>query len=192
MAAARLPRIRASYFKAFIAGVKKLPEPDRAALLGDLGDALRVEIRQAALMEWMPASTFVGMTEAVARVLGVEGAVAFWKASMHVSLQRSFLSPLKIGAINIYGKTPGSLVRMTRRAWSLLAKDCGECEVLERGRHSAIVRFTELPLVMRRRSLLYMWAGGCHACIEDVGFEGRVTMDDDKFPLGIAEVIVEW
>jgi len=187
-----LPQIRASYFKALIAGVKKLPDPGRAAIFDDFGDALRVEIREAALMAWMPAATFAGMADVIARALGVGGALAFWKANMQASLQRSFLAPLKIGAINIYGKNPGSLVRMTQRAWSLLAKDCGGCEVVDRGSRSALVRFTELPSVMRRRSLLFMWAGGCQACIEDVGFQGRVSVDDDKLSLGIAELVVEW
>lgn len=189
---ARRPRIRASYFKALIAGVKKLPEPERARILGTIGDALRLEIREAALIDWMAASTFVGMTDAIAMTLGMEGALTFWKASMHASLRRSFLVPLKSGAINLYGKNPGSLVRMTRPAWSLLSKDCGGCEVIERGPRSALVRFTELPLVMRRRSLLYMWAGGCQACIEEVGFYGRVFSDDSKFSLGVAEIVVEW
>ena len=91
-----------------------------------------------------------------------------------------------------YFKNPASLLKMTPRAWSLLTKDCGDCKVIEPAPASLIVRFTELPVALRARSMLYLLAGGCDACVEEAGFQGTSTMHDDKLAFGRAEVLVSF
>jgi signal transduction histidine kinase/DNA-binding NarL/FixJ family response regulator len=189
---AQRPEIRASYFKALIAGVNQLPEPHRSDILRAAEGWLRLRIRQAALLDWMPAETFVMLTDAIDASLGASGAIAFWKASMHASLQRAFLAPLRIAAIRTYGKNPGSLIRMTPRAWRMLAQGCGGSEIEMPTPSSVLQRFTRLPTPLRRRSLLHVWAGGCQACIEEVGFQGTASIRDERLDQGVAEILVDW
>lgn len=184
--------IRASYFKTLIGDAKRLPEPDRGAILGAVGEPLRAEIRQAPLVGWFPAEEFARLTDIIGERLGPRGAIAFWRRSMLASLGRSFLMPLKVGALGIYGKSPGSLIKMTPRAWSLLAKDCGDCKVEDASATSVIVRFTDLHAAIRARGMTYVWAGGCDACVEEVGFQGSSSIHDERLGLGRVEIVTSW
>jgi hypothetical protein len=188
----RHPLIRASYFKTLIGDVKRLPERDRNAVLEAVGAPMRAQIREAALLDWMPADPFARLTGIVAEKLGERGALVFWKRSMLVSLSRAFLMPLKIGAISLYGKAPGSLIKMAPRAWSLLMKDCGGCTTLDASPASVLLRFSDLPFALRVRSMMHVWAGGCDACLEETGFEGSVLLHDDKLALGRADIEARW
>jgi len=110
--------IRASYAKTVIGGIKRLPDRERDALLKGIGDELRGEIRNYGMLEWMSAARFVELVRAIARTVGDDGAKRFWRANLLLSLERRLLSPLRLGAIAIYGNSPRSLLKMTPQAWS--------------------------------------------------------------------------
>jgi len=164
--------IRASYAKAVVGGIKRMPEKQCDALLKGIGDELRGEIRNHGMLEWMPASRFVELVSAIERTLGGDGAKRFWRANLLLSLERRLLSPLRLGAIAIYGNSPRSLLKMTPQAWELVTRNGGTCRTVDRPPHGIVLRFEALPQELCDPAMHPLWSGGGEACIERMGFTG--------------------
>jgi hypothetical protein len=164
--------IRASYAKTVIGGIKRMPDGERDALLNGIGDDLRSEIRNYGMLEWMPAARFVELVRAIARTVGDDGAKRFWRANLLLSLERRLLSPLRLGAIAIYGNSPRSLLKMTPQAWELVTRDGGTCHTEDRPPNSIVLRFAALPRELCDPAMHMLWSGGSESCIERMGFTG--------------------
>jgi hypothetical protein len=166
------PMIRASYAKTVIGGIKRRPDRERDALLRGIGEELRGEIRSYGMLEWMPAKRFVDLVSAIASTLGPDGAQAFWRANLLLSLERRLLSPLRLGAIAIYGNSPRSLLKMTPQAWELVTREGGTCRTEDQPPHGIVLRFEALPSELCHEAMHHLWAGGSESCIERMGFTG--------------------
>jgi len=164
--------IRASYAKTVIGGIKRRPEKECAALLRGIGDDLRGEIRNYGMLEWMPAARFVELVRAIATTLGDDGAKRFWRANLLLSLERRLLSPLRLGAIAIYGNSPRSLLKMTPQAWELVTRDGGTCRTQDKPPNSIVLCFDSLPHELRDPAMYSLWTGGSESCLERMGFTG--------------------
>lgn len=165
--------IRASYAKTVIGGIKRLPEKECAALLKGIGDELRGEIRNYGMLEWMPAARFIELVRAIERLLGNEGAKLFWRANLLLSLERRLLSPLRLGAIAIYGNSPRSLLKMTPQAWELVTRDGGTCRTEDKPPNGIVLCFDSLPHELCDPAMHSLWSGGSESCIERMGFTGK-------------------
>lgn len=163
--------IRASYAKTVIGGIKRLPDRECQALLQGIGDEQRKEIRGYGMLEWMPAVRFVELVRAIARTVGDDGAKRFWRANLLLSLERRLLSPLRLGAIAIYGNSPRSLLKMTPQAWELVTRDGGTCRTEDQP-NGIVLRFEALPAELCDPAMHMLWSGGSESCIERMGFTG--------------------
>jgi hypothetical protein len=187
------PQIRANYAKLTIGGIKRLPDLESRAIFDAIGVPLRVEIREAGLLEWIPARTFFSVTHAIERVLDPAKARLFWKRCLHRSLEGRLLGPLRVGAIALYGRRPGSLIKRAPLAWSLVAKHCGVCEVSEPSANSALLSFEQLPPIVREsQTMVHILAGGCEATIEHLEMRGHVVPYADQLAAGRVKVEVHW
>jgi hypothetical protein len=187
------PQIRANYAKLTVGGIKRLPESQGRAIFDFIGTNLRNEIREAGMLEWLAAKSFFTVANSVERVLEPSKARAFWKTGIHKSLDGRLLAPLRVGAIALYGRKPGSLVKKTPLAWSLVAKNCGVCEVTEPSKTSVILSFEQLPPVAREtQAIVHMLAGGCDATIEYIGTHGYVVTHAEQLSLGKVRIEVNW
>jgi hypothetical protein len=186
------PLVRASYAKTVIATMKQRPELQRDALLAGLDNGLRREIREQGMFDWIAASQFAALTRVVLDALGPLGAKAFWHSNLLGSLERALLSPLRLGAIAVYGNSPGSLLRMTPQAWQLVSRNCGTCQTSDQPPAGIVLRFEELPAVLCNPAMLLLWSGGSESCIERMRFSGSAEAALDPNVAGVAEVRVVW
>jgi hypothetical protein len=187
-----LPQMRASYAKTVIGGVKKLPGAQSSAVLERIGSAWRAEIREYGMLDWMPAHKFVALVDVIALVLGVADARAFWCDSLRMSMERRLLTPLRLGAIAVYGNSPRSLLKMTPQAWQLVSKDAGNCETVDLPSAGIELHFRDLPAILCVPSMLLLWTGGSEACIQRMGFSGQARSRVAGLPAGEVKIVVEW
>jgi hypothetical protein len=187
-----IPLVRASYAKTVVGGIKRRPDAERDVLLARLGDAMRGEIRDYGMLEWMPAARFAQLATAVLETLGPSGAKDFWRANLLLSLERRLLSPLRLGAVAIYGNSPRSLLKMTPQAWELVSKDCGTCRVVDRPPSGLVLAFDELPPELCIEAMLQLWSGGCESCIERMSFQGSARVEGSFSARGSIEIGVQW
>lgn len=186
------PLVRASYAKTVIGGIKRRSEAEQALLFEHLGVALRSEVREYGMLEWMPAERFAQLVSAIVDALGVEGAKSFWRANLLLSLERRLLSPLRLGAIAIHGNSPRSLLKMTPQAWELVCKDCGRCRVVDRASGGVSLEFEGVPRELRVPGMLQLWAGGSESCIERMRFTGSARAEGTFSADGAVAIVVEW
>jgi hypothetical protein len=187
------PQIRASFAKLTIGGVKRLPAHQAKAILELVGEPLRADIREAGMLEWLPAKSFFTIMNSLERVLEPSRAREFWRNVMQRSLEGRLLAPLRIGAIALYGRHPSSLIKRTPLAWSLVAKNCGVCEVSEPTKSSIVLAFDQLPQVARDSlGFVHFVAGGCDAAIAEVGVTGYVVTHAEQFARGTVKADVHW
>lgn len=168
-----VPAVRANYAKSVIATMKRRPADERDALLSHLDARVRRVIREAGRLEWIPVAELAALATVVAEALGRERALRFWRDDLQGSLERTLLSPLRLGAIALYGDAPSSLLRMTPQAWQLVTRNCGTCRTVDTEPGAMTLRFDGLPPELRTPAMLLLWSGGCDACIQRMQRTGR-------------------
>jgi hypothetical protein len=185
--------MRANWAKFTVRCAKRAPEPLRSSILAAIPESLRAEIREAGSLDWLPATVWVELCEAIRKGGGPAGARAFWRQSLRDAIRQPFMAPLARGAIFLWGKTPAALVRRTPQAWQLVSRHCGELKAVEVSDNAITLRVEQLPPSCRRQGLLLMWEGGLMAQLEAVDTAGVVTVKSDEFTLtGNAELTVRW
>jgi hypothetical protein len=171
------PVIRASYAKTVIAGMKRDPSPEREDLLARLNPTLRASIREASLLDWIPARDFSALATLIFEVLGADRSKSFWRANLLSSLERTLLSPLRLGAIALYGESPGSLMRMAPQAWQLVSRHCGKCSPGDMTSVTFSLIFKQLPRELSTPGMMMLWGGGTESCIERMKFNGHADCE---------------
>jgi hypothetical protein len=183
--------VRASYAKTVIGGIKRRPDRERDALLNALGEPLRAEIRSYGMLEWMPVQRFAELVGAIATALGPAAAKSFWRANLLLSLERRLLSPLRLGAIALYGNSPRSLLKMTPQAWELVTRNGGVCRTEDLPAHGIVLRFSALPRELCQPAMHHLWSGGSESCLERMSFEGDAHAEPGS-AAGCVDVTVRW
>lgn len=187
------PVIRSNWVKLAMSLAKRMPEPKRSQVLAML-EPMRVEVRDAGMLEWKPAELFVSVAEAIGNALGAQSARDFWCDVMVEAFHRRFLKPLVGGALAIYGRKPSSILRMTPQAYSLSFKNCGITRLHEMEQQNSVrLQFDGLPSVLHESdAVLACFAGNCDASLGYLGMAGRVTRHDDDRERGRLHFVVEW
>lgn len=186
------PLVRASYAKTVIGGIKRRPQEECAKLLNAIGGPLRAEVRGYGMLDWMPGEHFVQMVTVIHGTVGASAAKDFWRANLLLSLERRLLTPLRLGAIAVYGNSPRSLLKMTPEAWQLVTRDGGVCHTDEDSPAAIRLSFTQLPPIFCTPAMQMLWAGGSESCIERMGFRGAAMADGSQVHKGCVTIHVRW
>jgi hypothetical protein len=188
-----LPQVRASWLKYTVRSSKNYAAPEGPRILDAIGAELRAEIRKAGPLSWMPAEHFIALCAAIRTALGVQGARAFWKKSLHDSIQQPLIRPLAMGGLYLFGHSPAGLYRRTPQAWALVTRRTGEMST-EPGPDPDSLRITvtALPEEARSQALLNMWEGGFVGQAQFVDCHAKVETHDEQLTLGNATFLVRW
>ena len=188
-----LPQVRSSWLKYTVRSAKQYPLPDGQRILEAIGDELRSEIRKAPPLAWMPFEDFIKVCEAARTALGVAGARAFWRKSLHDCVDQPLIRPLAMGGLYLFGQSPDGLYRRTPQAWALVTRRGGEMSTEPGPEPDSIwLRVRSLPDEGRSPALLNMWEGGFAGQADFVKFNATVITNDGHLALGDADFLVRW
>jgi hypothetical protein len=188
-----LPQVRSSWLKYSVRSAKLYSAPDGQKILEAIGPKLRSEIRTAPPLAWMPVESFIAVCQAARDALGIAGARAFWRKSLHDCIQQPLIRPLAMGGLYLFGQTPDGLYRRTPQAWALVTRRAGEMTT-EPGpeRDSLWLHVRALPQESRSSALLNMWEGGFVGQADFVKHDATVETNDGHLMLGNADFLVRW
>lgn len=185
MRMAAKPSIRANWSKHALRHVRRLAAVNRDAILGEIGEDSLKQIGTAGILSWLPAEHHARIFDAVRSVLGQPGAVSFWRDVMSANLDQPLLRPLVQGGVRLFGANPSSVIRMSPRAWSLVARDCGT-HLVSRGEGRVEVRleFVDTPRMFATPGFMAHCLGNCEAVLRFLGLRGHSTVVDMALPSG--------
>jgi hypothetical protein len=146
------------------------------------------------MLEWQPAELFMRLCEALT-TRGDDFARAFWRYSLHASINQPLISVLVSGGTAVYGRNPAALYRRTPRAWNLVTRGCGDMRVVEGEGDDRLSLVVEgMPLSCRTsQALLRMWEGGFAGQADFVGCRVKVeTFAPDFASIGRAKFVLHW
>ena len=137
---------------------------------------LRTEIRTASMLAWIDPRFFSGLTDATRSVLVEEETRAFWAARILDAFGRPLMRPLISGALGMFGRDPGSVLKMTPQTYWLTFRGCGEpsADVQPNG---AVIHVLAMPPVFRTPSIASCYAGHALGAAEHVGLDATVETD---------------
>ena len=179
------PEIRANWCKHSVRQVRRLPEEKRDAALREIGRDTLEQIGSAGILTWLPAENQARIFDAIWSVLGRADAIAFWRDAMSANLDQPLLRPLVQGGLRLFGATVYSVIRMSPRAWSLVARGCGT-HLVSRGEGPVELRivFVELPPSFATLGFVAHTIGNCEAVLRFLELRGETTQVEDRLTSG--------
>ena len=188
-----LPQVRANWLKYTIRSAKHYPAPEGPRILEAVGNDLRGEIRRAAPLAWMPVASFIDVCKAIRSAVGIAGARAFWRKSLHDCIDQPLIRPLAVGAMYLFGQSPEALYRRTPQAWALVMRRAGEMSTEPGPEPNTIwLQVRALPEECRSPALLHMWEGGFVGQADFFKYDATVQTNDGHLPIGNADFLVHW
>jgi hypothetical protein len=179
------PSIRANWSKHALRFVRRLPPTQRDAILREIGSDTLEQIGFAGILSWLPAEHHARIFDAVRNVLAQPGAIALWRDVMTANLDQPLLRPLVQGGLRLFGATPSSVIRMSPRAWSLVARDCGT-HLVSRGEGRIEVRlaFVDTPPMLATPGFVAHCLGNCEAVLRFLDLQGKSVVVDNRLDAG--------
>jgi len=180
-----MAQVRANWLKLIVGEAKRQPPEVRDAFFAAFPTQLRAEIRSMGMLSWVEADRFGTVVRVVHDALGPEGGSAFWRTTMADSVSRPLLRPLRDGALGMFGKSPASLFRFSRQAWSLVTRDLCTVrfQLLEAadagpGESGGRVHFEGLAPEVDPAAFSLFGEGAASAVVQVLGFEGGAHVSD--------------
>jgi hypothetical protein len=158
-----------------IALVKRMPEPQQTRVLSELAP-LRATIRDAGIFDWLPAEVHVQLIETVQRGLREHESTAFWSDLLLDGYSRPPLSALVSRALQTYGDSPESFLRLAPHVWSRVTRNAGIVSYSPGGGSGGSVRFAGLaPVIDSSTAMLSFLSGGLESAYAYFGMSGTVV-----------------
>jgi hypothetical protein len=137
-------------------------------------------IDRTAATGWIPVEHDRWIPQATIEELGEVDAVAYLRSFLGGHMRTPLLRAILDGAIRMFGMSPGSIVRMLPRAWSLIFRDQCRVEIEARDAHSArVVLHDVAPEVIEWSAYPISFRAFMLGIIDLVDAEGEVTMEID-------------
>lgn len=182
-------RVRGTYVKMAVSCAKQLPPGLRDAVFEELGDT-RAEIRAAGLLEWVPIKVHIDAMDATYRALGSVGSRDFWRGVQQSSFERPLMKPLIEAALRLYGRNPGSLLRIAPRAISTVFQDIADIRQNQEARR---LEFENLAQELREsQGMVDAFTGSMTATITYLSIPGNVTPMVDELRRGRLYLEMRW
>ena len=142
------------------------------------------------MLEWIPLSTYTDVISATYRALGSVGCRDFWRGVMESSFERALMKPLVEAALRLYGRNPGSLLRMTPRALALVWLNLAD---VRWNRETRQVEYENLaPQLRRSEGVVDAFAGSALSTISYLSLPGSVVAHDEELHRGRLQLDVRW
>lgn len=191
-----MAKVRANWLKLVVGQAKRQAPYPRDAFFEALGSETRREIREMGKLAWVEAEYFHRLAAAIFEGMGPEPGTEFWRAAMADSLGRPLLRPLREGALGMFGKSPASLFRFSKQAWSLVTRELCTVRFQERGDDDELdggcVTFGEIVPVLAPAEFSLFCKGASQAVVDVLRFEGAASLCEVSAAARRVRVEVTW
>jgi len=163
----------------------------RAAVRALVPPASLQVIDDAAGSSWLDVEHHHWLVDGTLEVLGVEQAVACWRAGMTAVFQRPLHAPYVNAAVRLFFGQPGKVIQLIPRGWPLAYRNFCTPSFLRTGDHQAEVRFADVaPEAFASPGYLHSWRAICHGIFDlEKPADGRTELLVDE---ARAEVVVRF
>ena len=181
----RTPAIRNSWTRLAMRRIRSLPDAERLRLLEQIPRTTQNECARAKSDAWLPAIHAIRICDALAEVLGNEGAAKFWRDIVYDSWVGGLLGPL-IDDLRGEGETDEeetktNVLALAPAAWSLSARDCGELALVDDTSGRLRLEARNLPPEVRDSpGIQLMYAGGLKAILDFSHVSADVEVDTES------------
>lgn len=161
------PAIRAHYSKLALKRLRAVPEGKRTEIRERVGAERLAAIRDAASLDWVPATTVVALCDAILDVLGEQAAREFWTDLMRDSYDHGILKPLTmLAGFGLGTSAVSGLLKTAPRAWSLSSQGCGTLELVDDPGGVKLRSRDLVPEILHSRGFLCVFYGACRAMLD--------------------------
>lgn len=172
------PRIFAGFVRSTLDTIDRADADLGARVRARLAPETRRAIEQASAVSYVPVELDVEVTECLFAEAGASRAGEILRENLSVTLETPLLSTLVSGALRLFGRMPGRVLRWSSKLWSQIYRDAGSCEWNEDGPTSGRAVLRDLPAcVMASRPYLNGVAMAVTALFDAIGVEGAVQLD---------------
>jgi hypothetical protein len=169
------PRFRASWVKLAVAGVNCLAEADRKRVRTEIGDAMLDKLRQATIVDWVPASYQIAIGQALISIHGAAFARDFWNERLIAALKTPFVTATVEPVARLFGLSAHTVFKAVPRMYALMARDVGRVVIDKDANGATILSFEDTPAVLCNRAWYVLCEGQCHAVLAFAKVKGTVT-----------------
>lgn len=121
----------------------------------------------AAGSSWLPAEHHHWLVDGTIAVLGVDEAVACWRAGMAEVLQRPLHRFFVEAAVRLFMNEPGRVLQHIPRGWALAYRDFCSVTYHRTAGDRAEVRFDDVaPVAFSSPGYLHSWRAICHGVFD--------------------------
>lgn len=143
--ATRLPSVRARYMQTFAEHVDRLPASDRDAIRATVPEGTWDTIDSAGLLGWLPLTTNLECTRAVANRLGTERTHRFFRTLLLDTSNTPLLRGLVQSVLRVAVRDPGLYLPWISKGFEVMFRDSGRWNFTERGPGGAVLEVRGLP-----------------------------------------------
>jgi len=177
----------------FAAHMESLPATDRDAIRGAVQPEVWASIEGTNPFGWIPASTNLVCTRAVAARLGPRRTQQFFAGLMLSSFETALMKGLVAAVVRVAGRDFAQYLGWVSKGFGLMYKDCGDWAVTERAQGSATLEVRRLPPDFALdRVWLESSASALGALFTLVRIEGAVVLREVDAREGRAAFKVRW
>jgi hypothetical protein len=143
--------------------------------------SLRV-IDDAAGSSWLDVEHHHWLVDGTLEVLGVEQAVASWRAGMTAVFQRPLHKAYVSAAVRLFFGQPGRVIALIPRGWPLAYRNFCAPTFQRTGDREAEVRFDDVaPEAFASPGYLHSWRAICHGIFDlERPIDGRTALTVDE------------
>lgn len=183
------PAFRGAMCHGVLAAIEALPRG--RDILTKVDPATLETVRRASKLAWVPYAVLAPVHEAVFVSVGADRYVDFWRAYSVGAVESSLFAALFEGALRIFGRRPGGLLRWLGRSWEVSTRGLGhvECQIAED--HAAVI-VTGVASTARRESTMLATKGAVLAVLELTHHRGEAEIDGAGLPDGAYTIHTRW
>ncbi|MGI5865330.1 MAG: hypothetical protein ACOX6T_25195 [Myxococcales bacterium] len=186
------PSVRATFTQRTLEAAERLEPTIAQKLRAQMpAESLR-RIEQTSRLDWLPIEDDLELTRVIAGLFGPERARAFWRQNLLDALSAPLLGPIAKGAVQLFGPTPGAMVRWAPRAWPHVYSACGELGASAR-ESSATLSWRAIPQALRQSTLFARALGQAFGSFFDFTCtDGEVETDLRGLDAGRVVFLFRW
>jgi len=193
MAAGGRPSVRSRHMKNMVEAVDRLPAGRSRALLAAFEpDDVRL-VRESSPTEWLEVGVNLRMTETIWTTSDPAAREQFFRALAAGDFESSYLKSLVTSALQLFGPSPGHLIKWVPRGWPAMFRDCGEVEATDVTDETARLVYSGLPPVLASSAVWIHSVRASLGTLLDVARRsGQVTLEQHDPAARRAVLLFRW